>query len=87
MTQASSSRMPDIRETNEGRERRVGVEIELSGLGYDELVTLAARLLEGTAVLQSRYVTKLETALGDFTVELDSDPIKDLDLADERLPQ
>ena len=87
MTQASSCRMPDIRETNEGRERRVGVEIELSGLGYDELVTLAARLLEGTAVLQSRYVTKLETALGEFTVELDSDPIKDLDLADERLPQ
>lgn len=87
MTQASSCKMPDIQETNEGRERRVGVEIELSGLGYDELVTLAARLLEGTPVLQSRYVTKLETALGEFTVELDSDPIKDLDLADERLPQ
>ncbi|HAU19321.1 MAG TPA: hypothetical protein DCS72_13395, partial [Marinobacter adhaerens] len=73
--------------TNEGKERRVGVEIELSGLGYDELVTLAAKMLEGTPELKSRYVTTLQTALGDFTVELDSDPIKDLDLADERLPE
>lgn len=65
----------------------MGVEIELSGLGYDELVALAARLLDGTPVLQSRYVTRLNTELGQFTIELDSDPIKDLDLADERLPR
>ncbi len=87
MTQTSACRMPDILETTEGKVRRVGVEIELSGLGYDELVTLAARLVEGTPVLQKRYVTTVETELGEFTVELDSDPIKDLDLADGRLPQ
>ena len=34
-----------------------------------------------------RAVSEVETELGDFTIELDSDPIKDLDLADERLPE
>ncbi|MBU2955231.1 amidoligase family protein [Marinobacter sp. F3R08] len=87
MPHASACRMPDVLKTSEGKERRVGVEIELSGLAYDELVSLVARLLEGTPALQSRYVTTLQTELGEFTVELDSDPIKDLDLADERLPE
>ncbi|SRR6056297_54114 len=87
MTQTSACRMPDILETSEGKERRIGVEIELSGLGYDELVSLSAKLLKGIPVLKSRYVTTLKTGLGEFIVELDSDPIKDLDLADERLPQ
>lgn len=79
--------MPDIQNTTNGKERRVGVEIELSGLGYEQLVSLAAELLEGQATAESRYVSKLETALGSFIIELDSDPIKDLDLADERWPQ
>jgi hypothetical protein len=79
--------MPDVLKTSDGKERRVGVEIEMSGLGYDELVALAAKLLGGTPVLQSRYVTTLKTELGEFTIELDSAPIKDLDLADERLPR
>ncbi|KPQ29604.1 MAG: putative amidoligase enzyme [Marinobacter excellens HL-55] len=80
-------KMPDQLRNHEGDERRVGVEIELSGLSYDELVNHAARLLEGTPELASRYVTKLETEAGTFTIELDSDPIKDLDLDDDRLPQ
>lgn len=87
MNQAISCKMPDIHNTTEGVERRVGVEIELSGLGYEQLVGLAAELLEGNPEVQSRYVSKLETSLGDFIIELDSDPIKDLDLADERLPE
>ncbi|MBD3656494.1 amidoligase family protein [Marinobacter sp.] len=92
MTSARRCRLPDIsrtRDTTTGtsRERRVGVEIELSGLGYDELVTLCAQLLEGEPRLTSRYVTSLKTALGEFTVELDSDPVKELDLQDERLPE
>jgi len=78
--------MPDIMNTEGGDERRVGIEIELSGLGYDSLVKLVARCLDAEPKLDSRYVTKLATDLGDFTIELDSDPIKDLDLADDRLP-
>jgi hypothetical protein len=79
--------MPEQLRNHQGDERKVGVEIELSGLSYDELVDHASRLLEGIPELASRYVTKLETKAGTFTIELDSDPIKDLDLDDERLPQ
>jgi len=87
MNQATSCNMPDILNTTAGKERRVGVEIELSGLGYDKLVNLAAELLGGKAVLESRYVSRLETPLGSFVIELDSDPVKELALEDERLPQ
>ncbi|GGC75557.1 amidoligase family protein [Marinobacter halophilus] len=80
-------KMPDQLKNHQGEERKVGVEIELSGLSYDELIGLASRLLDGTPELTSRYVTKLETQAGTFTIELDSDPIKDLDLDDDRLPQ
>ncbi|WP_091986424.1 amidoligase family protein [Marinobacter gudaonensis] len=87
MTQSRACRMPDILKTREGEDRRVGVEIELSGIGYDDLVALSAELLKGIPELRSRYVTNIETGLGEFTVELDSDPIKELDLTDERLPE
>lgn len=80
-------KMPEQLHNHQGEVRKVGVEIELSGLSYDELVDHASRLLEGTPELASRYVTKLETKAGNFTIELDSDPIKDLDLDDERMPQ
>lgn len=87
MSQFSDCNMPDVLNTDEGDERRVGIEIELSGLSYEALVRLVARFLNAEPKLQSRYVTTLETELGAFTIELDSDPIKDLDLTDERLPE
>lgn len=87
MTHANACDMPDIMRTVDGKDRRVGIEIELSGIGYDALVEKAASLLGGSPKLVSRYVTNLETELGAFTIELDSDPIKDLDLADQRLPE
>ncbi|MBE0485329.1 amidoligase family protein [Marinobacter sp.] len=80
-------KMPDRLQNHQGEERKVGVEIELSGLGYNELIDHAARLLDAPPKLTSRYVTKLDTSDGTFTIELDSDPIKDLDLDDERMPQ
>lgn len=86
-TQKGRCQLPDCMTTRQGDERRVGVEIELSGLGYEELVHLTAELLEGDACEASRYVSRIETDLGRFTVELDSDPIKDLDLQDERIPE
>lgn len=79
--------MPDVHYTADGEERRVGVEIELSGLGYEQLVRLAEELLGGTAVLESRYVSAIDTPSGAFVIELDSDPVKDLNLEDERLPR
>lgn len=87
MSKSKACRMPDVLMTDTGEERRIGVEIELSGLDYKALVSLCEKLLGGTACLYSRYVTKVATDLGEFTVELDSDPIKDLELRDERLPE
>ncbi len=87
MDGSGACRMPRRRHTVEGDERRVGVEIEISGLGYHELVELTESLLSGKARESSRYVSTIDTRLGDFVVELDSEPVKDLDLQDERLPQ
>lgn len=87
MMHSSRCNTPDIVNTAEGEERRVGVEIELSGLGYEQLVNLVAHMLDGEAVLESRYVSKVDTPAGCFVIELDSKPIKDLDLTTERLPQ
>lgn len=79
--------MPDVMKTDDGKERKVGVEIELSGLGYEDLVLLSSKLLGGEAKPVARYVSEIETDVGAFTIELDSDPIKDLDLQDHRLPE
>lgn len=79
--------MPDITRTDDGNERKVGVEIELSGLGYEDLVSLSSKLLRGEAKPVARYVSEIATDVGTFTIELDSDPIKDLDLQDQRLPE
>jgi hypothetical protein len=79
--------MPDIMKTDDGKERKVGVEIELSGLGYQDLVSLSSKLLGGEAKSVARYVSEIETDVGTFAIELDSDPIKDLDLQDQRLPE
>ncbi|WP_336366960.1 amidoligase family protein [Marinobacter sp. C2H3] len=84
--------MPDVRRTTPGQdrsgdERRVGVEIELSGLSYEALVNKVSSLLDAPAHETARYVSEVDTDLGPFVIELDSDPIKELDLADERLPR
>lgn len=79
--------MPDMLNTRDGSQRKVGIEIELSGLGYDELVKLASLLLGGESRLVTRYVSEVQTDLGPFLIELDSDPIKELDLQDARLPE
>ena len=84
---SNKCKMPDVLDTTAGTQRRVGVEIELSGLGYEELVKLSGRLLGGEGRMVSRYVAEVKTELGVFTVELDSNQIKDLDLQDDRIPE
>lgn len=87
MTSKGSCHMPDILRTSDNKERRVGVEVEISGLSYEKLVALTARLLDGEARQTSRYVSSVTTPLGEFLIELDSDPIKEMDLKDQRLPE
>lgn len=87
MNHSNACRLPDICHTERQEERRVGIEIEVSGLSYHKLVELVAKLLHGEAEQASRYVTHIHTDYGDFVIELDSDPIKELDLQDEQLPE
>lgn len=87
MPNADTCRLPDVQTTHTGEERRVGVEVELSGLGYRDLVDLVSQLLQTPAESEARYVSRVTTELGTFAIELDSDPIKELDLTDERLPE
>ena len=87
MTHENCCKMPSVMHTASGAERRVGVEIELSGLSYEALVREVAKLLKGEPKLRSRYVTAVNTELGEFVIELDSDPIKNLDLTGADIPE
>lgn len=82
-----SCKMPPLIHNEQGEERRVGVEIELSGIDYDELVAITTRFLDGESCSQGRYVDAIDTVDGEFLVELDSDPVKDLEEPDENLPE
>ncbi|MDO3720250.1 amidoligase family protein [Marinobacter sp. chi1] len=86
MDNRTPCQMPDIMRTSDKKERRVGVELELSGLSYDQLVFNVSDFLGAKPRLESRYVTKIDTEFGEYTVELDSELVKDLDLSDSQLP-
>ncbi len=61
----------------DGDERRVGLEIEYAGVPLDEAADIIQRLFGGQMSNVSDAVIKLEqTALGDFTLELDAMPLK-----------
>ena len=62
MNTTGHCRMPVASRTVEDRERHVGVEIEMSGLSYQNLVACAARILDGNTELASRYVCLLYTS-------------------------
>ncbi|MCA9611456.1 MAG: amidoligase family protein [Myxococcales bacterium] len=58
-------------------ERRVGVEIELTGLDVDEATGCVMEVLGGRSrSSQTPLVRHVETELGDFEIERDSDPLK-----------
>lgn len=78
---------PSQTRTAQGQERRVGVEIELSGITYAELIGIMTAFFNAPATEQARYEYRISTGLGDFLVELDSAPVKKLDLRQADLPE
>lgn len=82
MTSSSKLLPLSVTRTREDRERRVGVELEFSGIGYQALVERVADILPGRVGRRDYYETVIETGDGDFLVELDSAPVKAL--RDER---
>jgi len=87
MAEPSACKQPPLTKNEDGDERRVGVEVELSGLDYKELVAITACFLGGKAYNKGRYVDAIDTDDGTYQVELDSDPVKDMEGPDENLPE
>nr|WHW29807.1 putative amidoligase family protein [uncultured bacterium] len=73
----STSLLPPRTKTQDGNERRVGVEIELAGVGGLELAQCVADSFNGSVSHQNRYEYVVEgSSFGDFKLELDSDYLK-----------
>lgn len=70
-TEATAELPPALR-TSDGRVRRVGLELEFSGLGIDVISDIVERTLGGEVRRVSDYEHEVvDTALGDFRIELD----------------
>jgi hypothetical protein len=77
--------LPPLLHTSEGDLRRVGVELEMSGLDIDRLAALAADYLDCTIETTSRYERTLRgDDAGEWVVELDFRLLKQLGRAPRR---
>jgi hypothetical protein len=64
--------MPPVLKNGEGHERKMGLELEFSGLSIDRIVSLVVHCYGGEPESESDYKKYVrDTRLGDFTVELD----------------
>ena len=86
MSSSTPLTMPQRRQTEDGQERRVGVEIELSGLGYEALVKKVADVLGAPAEEKGRYESVVKTDDGPFQIELDSRQVKEFELDTGDMP-
>ncbi|MFM2043108.1 MAG: hypothetical protein RLY86_1684, partial [Pseudomonadota bacterium] len=68
----ASPALPPEPLTPDGKDRRVGVEIEYAGVPVAEVAGLVQRIFGGTVVVEDGHRRIIrDTDLGDFTVELD----------------
>ncbi|MBB3169431.1 amidoligase family protein [Simiduia aestuariiviva] len=73
----NTCKLPPERLNHEGKVRKVGIEIEMAGLTPLHIVAAVKRHFGGDESLQgSLEYGVLDTRLGDFTIELDSSPVK-----------
>ncbi len=69
--------LPPVAETAEGKPRRIGVELEMTGLDVAELGRIVARHLGGVAEVVSPYELRIGgDDAGDWRVELDYEYLK-----------
>ena len=77
--EVSAYYLPRARKTNDGKERRVGVEIEMSGIELLNIAKTVQAVFGGNIVERSKYELRIEQSeLGSFSVEFDSDVVKRL---------
>ena len=69
---------PPVLETEPGKIRKVGFELELAGVNLESIATIVSDLFGGEVTQKSTFVYKVaNTQLGDFTIEADSSLLKD----------
>ncbi|MGZ4970665.1 MAG: amidoligase family protein [Methylobacter sp.] len=70
--------LPPVSAKASGEMRRVGVELELSGLTLEHIARLINEQFGGTVIINSVYENTIaDTSLGDFKVELDFQYLKE----------
>jgi hypothetical protein len=69
--------MPPTLLNEQKQERRVGYEIEFSGIGIEKIVSIIQNIYGGTKEIITPYKVKVNTPLGTFKVELDFKLIKE----------
>ncbi len=70
--------LPPVVKNAKGYIRKVGFEIEFSGIGLDQAADAVAGLFGGKIVAESRFLYKVAgTVYGEFSVELDAAVLKD----------
>ncbi|MFO8085239.1 MAG: amidoligase family protein [Desulfobacterales bacterium] len=70
--------LPPLIQNSEGNIRKVGFELEFSGIKLNTAAQIVADLFDGKIVAESRFLFKvIETVYGDFSVELDAAVLKD----------
>ncbi|MDP1665455.1 MAG: amidoligase family protein [Methylobacter sp.] len=78
MYQTSNFFLPPISTKASGEMRRVGVELEFSGLTLENIARLINEQFGGTVIINSAYENTITgTSLGDFKVELDFQYLKE----------
>lgn len=74
----ATARLPPRPHNEAGEQRRIGIELELSGLDLETIAQIVAGCFAGDIEIVSNYERLIGTALGEFRVELDYQYLKDL---------
>jgi hypothetical protein len=78
-TTTARLRLPPLRQTTSGATRRVGVELELSGLDGEQVAAIVAKQVKGRAEHISRYEHQIRgDSAGLWCIELDFQLLKEL---------
>lgn len=79
MTEPASASFaaPPWRKTEGGEIRRLGLELEMAGIGPEDMAAAVTAEIGGTVERKSAFHTRIhDTELGDFEIELDADLLK-----------
>lgn len=69
---------PPVARTEDGRVRRVGVEVELTGLEVTEIADAVCEVFGGTSQPETDYLIRIDSPVGEFRVEADLELLQEI---------